>query len=157
MPDRYENYALQRSRLERIPDASKRLAAINRLNEKFGHPLEEEVESVSVVPGIPEHVKRNCVYYARWRVPELPMGLMLRIDKERIMNSTKPVAGAVAVIDSGNAWAHVAVVEEVMGKRVRISESNWGVEEVTERAGLPEQLRILGYFVPPDAVEGVLA
>ena len=92
----------------------------------------------------------NCVLYARTLVPSLPRGLFTLQNKKNIINSYTPSKGAVAVIDSGHEWGHVAVVTDVSsdGTTVTIQESNWGRCRIGSRTGSPQRLNILGYFQP---------
>jgi hypothetical protein len=92
----------------------------------------------------------NCVLYARTLVPSLPRGLFTLQNKKNIINSYTPSKGAVAIIDSGLEWGHVAVVTDVSpdGTTVTIQESNWRRCRIGSRTGSPQRLNILGYFQP---------
>lgn len=91
----------------------------------------------------------NCVLYARTLVPSLPRGLFTLKDKKNIINSNSPSQGAVAVIDSGHQWGHVAVVTSINSDgTITIQESNWGRCRIGSRTGSPQRLNILGYFQP---------
>ncbi len=97
----------------------------------------------------------NCVLYAKSQVPSLPNGLWTLQDKRRIINSSNPTVGAVAIIDNRDRnpvvrnWGHVAVVRNVYPNgTIRIQESNWGGCGIRYRTGTPANLGILGYFKP---------
>lgn len=89
----------------------------------------------------------NCVFYARCRKPNLPYGLWSLADKVAIINSDIPQSGAVAVIDSGLHWGHLAYVEAVNGTILTISEGNWVPGQCGQRQGTVEGLKILGFFI----------
>jgi len=91
----------------------------------------------------------NCVLYARTLAPSLPRGLFTLQDKIRIINSYQPSQGAVAIIDSGLQWGHVAVVTGVNSNgTISIQESNWTRCRIGSRSGTPQALRVVGYYQP---------
>ena len=115
--------------------------------------------SVVVATSIPSPAQAstafNCVLYAKSQVPSLPNGLWTLADKRRIINSSQPTPGAVAIIDNRVSnpvirnYGHVAVVRDVYGNgTIRIQESNWGGCGIRYRTGTPANLGILGYFRP---------
>lgn len=56
-------------------------------------------------------------------------------------------SGAVAVIDAGTHWGHLAYVEAVNGAILTISESNWVAGQCGQRQGTIAQLEIVGFFI----------
>jgi hypothetical protein len=102
----------------------------------------------------------NCVEYARIKVPSLPRGLFTRDDKLRVINSSVPSVGAVAIHNYSGA-GHVSVVTAVRVVRVpigrgkyrdetyvTITEANYRRCTISTRAGTPASLGIVGYFKP---------
>jgi hypothetical protein len=89
----------------------------------------------------------NCVLYARSRKPNLPFGLFTLAQKLHIINSKKPKVGAVAIIDTGQQWGHVAIVTFIGKQHITIQESNWISGKITERHGSESDLNIRGYFI----------
>ncbi|MDR7419597.1 MAG: CHAP domain-containing protein [Armatimonadota bacterium] len=91
----------------------------------------------------------NCVYYARCRVPSLPYNLFTYAQKVSIINSSTPRTGAVAVMNVGLPWGHLAVVEHVYPDgRIVVKESNYRAGQFTVRRGFPGELRVTGYYQP---------
>lgn len=88
----------------------------------------------------------NCVYYARCRKPTLPTGITSYSQKKAIINSYTPSAGAVAIINTGDAYGHVAYVESVSGSTIKISEGNWPYGSCGERSNTATALKIVGYY-----------
>lgn len=88
----------------------------------------------------------NCVFYARCRRPSLPYGLTTFAAKKAIITTTTPVAGAVAVINTGDAIGHVAYVESVSGSTIVLSEGNWPYGACGSRTGTMQSLKIVGFF-----------
>ena len=86
----------------------------------------------------------NCVLYARCRQPRLPFGLTSWSDKVRAINSKKPRAGCVAMIQTGSQYGHVAYVRRVSGSKIYIDEGNWG--GCNSRSGTASKLNIRGYW-----------
>ena len=92
----------------------------------------------------------TCVPYARAR-----SGLQLfgradtflgQVTEAGYSTSTTPIVGSIVVLDEG-AIGHVAVVEEVLGESIRISEQNYkGLYIVSERTIPVSYERILGYI-----------
>ncbi len=102
---------------------------------------------------------RECVTYARSRVPKLPYGLTTLAQKKAIINSYSCSAGSVAIIDGVAYYGHVAVVEGCFTSQtsgaIRITETNWQKGKRTERRAsntsitkAAQELKILGYFKP---------
>lgn len=88
----------------------------------------------------------NCVSYARCRKPSLPTGLTYYSQKKAIINSYTPSAGAVAIINTGDAYGHVAYVESVNGSTITISEGNWPYGSCGQRSNTASALKIVGYY-----------
>lgn len=95
-----------------------------------------------------ENNKCNCVLWVRQRVPSLPFGLWTLKDKKAIINSSKPKKGRVAIIETGEAPGHVALVIKKGLSHVTILEANYKACQITERHGTQTSLRIVGYFDP---------
>lgn len=102
---------------------------------------------------------RECVEYARSRVPSLPGGLWTIGDKRAIINSAAASVGSVAVVDvPGGRYreaGHVAVVDAVTANSITISETNFGGRHFQRRTATAASLRdaetalrIVGYFHP---------
>lgn len=102
---------------------------------------------------------RQCVIYARSRVPKLPYNLTTLADKMKIRNNYTCSAGSVAIIDGVPTYGHVAVVEGCHSSStsgaIRITETNWVAGKKTERRSsaktikdAEKELKILGYFKP---------
>jgi hypothetical protein len=102
---------------------------------------------------------RECVIYARSRVPSLPFGLTTWASKKKIINSQNCIAGSVAIIDTTayDAVGHVAVVEGCNSTKttgaIRITETNFSRGRKTERrtstntiANAAKELKIIGYY-----------
>jgi hypothetical protein len=103
----------------------------------------------------------QCVIYARAFVSSLPFGLHDYNDKLRIINSTVPRRGNVAVINLGKV-GHVAVVVSVdnsgSSRSIQIAEMNVPLDSLAPRyryatcganiADCEAQLKIVGYFRP---------
>jgi hypothetical protein len=99
-----------------------------------------------------EDIKCNCVLYAKSKVPSLPGGLWTLADKMKIVNSYIPLVGEVAIMNYAYPWGHVGIVVAVNGDKITIEEANFKRCEITRRTGTREELRILGYFRPPDVL-----
>jgi hypothetical protein len=102
---------------------------------------------------------RECVAYARSRVPSLPYNLWTWEDKKRIKNSSSCKKGSVAIIDVGNTIGHLAVVEDCdssgSSQSITIMETNWKPGYLTKRTSKnskisqsQSELKIYGYFKP---------
>lgn len=118
-------------------------------------PIQAYVTKAKVIGNDP----RQCVLYARSKLSTLPYGLTSYDDKVRIVNNSKPLVGAVAIIDMGNSTGHVAYVERAVAPyrgapaELEVSESNYISGKVTTRtayantlAEAQSLLRITGYF-----------
>lgn len=96
----------------------------------------------------------NCVFYARCKVPSLPYGLTYYSDKVRIINSSSPSVGSVAIMNVGAPYGHVGVVTTVKKDArgqvtsITINEANYSACKLTTRSGLPSTLKVTGYFKP---------
>jgi hypothetical protein len=99
---------------------------------------------------------RQCVDYARSRMPSLPYGLYTLNDKRNIINASSCKAGSVAIIDVGNSIGHVAYVESCdssgSSQSIVITETNWKAGYKTRRtaktskiSNAQSELRIIGY------------
>ena len=94
--------------------------------------------------------------YARSLVPRLPYGLSTISAKKKIINSTEPTTGAVAVQDIYGDTGHVSVVTDVRWYKrvggwqlsVTIKEANYRPCRITVRRGSPASLGIVGFFKP---------
>lgn len=95
----------------------------------------------------------NCVLWLRAnRVPSLPRGLETLEGKRKIINSTKPTVGSVAVMDIYGDVGHVAYVSKVKADgSIVVEEANYKTCKVTmDRTGKPSDgtFKVLGYFRP---------
>jgi hypothetical protein len=88
----------------------------------------------------------NCVAYARCRRTLPSIDLTLFSAKKSIVNSYTPTVGAVAIIDTGSVYGHVAYVEAVSGALVTIGEGNFPYGSCEHRTNTPANLRIVGYY-----------
>jgi hypothetical protein len=88
----------------------------------------------------------NCVYYARCRKPSLPYGLTSYSDKVAIINTQTASAGAVAIINTGSYYGHVAYVTSVSGSTINIAEGNWPSGSCGTRSGTKAGLNIAGFY-----------
>ncbi|MFS8071406.1 MAG: CHAP domain-containing protein [Byssovorax sp.] len=88
----------------------------------------------------------NCVYYARCRKPSLPYGLTSYNDKVGIINTQTASAGAVAIINTGSYYGHVAYVTSVSGSTINIAEGNWPSGSCGTRSGTKTGLKIAGFY-----------
>jgi len=86
----------------------------------------------------------NCVDYARCRQPRLPYGLTSWSEKVSKINSHRPRAGCVAMIQTSSYYGHVAYVNKVSGSRIFIDEGNWN--GCNRRSGTAAALNIKGYW-----------
>ena len=102
---------------------------------------------------------RECVDYARSRVASLPTGLFTIDDKRRIITSSRPRAGSIAIIEVPSGafaqYGHIAYVEAVTENSITITETNFGGRRFQKRtatgrdlADAERQLRIIGYYRP---------
>jgi hypothetical protein len=103
---------------------------------------------------------RECVDYARSRVPSLPTGLFTIEDKRKAISPNSSArAGSIAIIEvpSGDyaKYGHVAYVEAVSENAITITETNFGGRHYQRRiatgrdlADAERQLRIIGYYQP---------
>ena len=71
----------------------------------------------------PHNLGRNCVGFVRGK-RTLPQPLLTLADKKRIINSDKPVVGAVA-ITSESWYGHLSVVLEIKYDTIVIEEGNY--------------------------------
>ncbi len=74
--------------------------------------------------------------------------------KESQTNSNTPVVGSAAVIDTGDAYGHVAVVEKINNDgTINVVESNWNNDgRITRRTIDPGS--VYGYYVPQNKPAG---
>lgn len=102
---------------------------------------------------------RECVAYARSRVPSLPYNLWTYADKKKIKNSSSCKKGSVAIINTGDSVGHVAVVEDCdssgSSQSITVTETNWKRGNKTQRTSKTSkvsksesELNIYGYFKP---------
>ncbi len=113
---------------------------------------------------------RECVLYARSKVPALPYGLITLQDKLAIKNSNSCRAGTIAIMDYGIKIkdpktglyvpvGHVAYVEGCHSSStsgaIRVTETNFKAGYKTERRAstttlqaAQTELKILGYYDP---------
>ena len=89
---------------------------------------------------------RECVMYARDRVPSLPYNLKTYQSKLEIINDPTARAGSVAIMP-GSA-GHVAVVNAVIDDIIILEETNWDGAVRRIRIGTEQQLNINGYYNP---------
>lgn len=97
-------------------------------------------------------IRSNCVYFARYMVPSLPMGLTTLADKKAIINSTKAVPGAIAISTMGNSYyGHVCYVEAVNGNQITTLHGGMGSyygNHIVRVTGTATETKIIGYYVP---------
>ena len=102
---------------------------------------------------------RECVDYARSRMPTLPYGLFTFKNKTDMINSKTARVGSVAIINvptgEYSEYGHVAYVEEVTANSITISETHYSGRNYTLRrsvgrslANAEAQLHIVGYRRP---------
>ena len=113
---------------------------------------------------------RECVLYARSKVPTLPYGMITLQDKLAIKNSSSCKAGTIAIMDYGVKIkdpkaglyvpvGHMAYVEGCHSTSsngaIRVTETNFSAGRKTERrasnsslVAAQTELKILGYFDP---------
>jgi hypothetical protein len=97
--------------------------------------------------------QHNCVLFARSLVKSLPYGLTYFESKKAIINSSKAVEGAVAIVKTANSYGHVSYVETVNGSTITTIDANWtyqGKVHIVRRTGSASALGIVGYYVPKD-------
>ncbi len=119
------------------------------------HPKAASSPSVTVASDYDGKVstayQTNCVKFTRHLVPSLPYGLTYFQNKKNIINSNKPISGAVAIVKTSNVYGHVAYVEKVIGSTITTIDANWyyrGRSRIVRRTGSASSLRIVGYYVP---------
>jgi surface antigen len=89
----------------------------------------------------------NCVYYARCKSTHCaPSGMTTYADKQGKCNLWTAKVGAVAVINTGSTYGHVAVVTAISGTTITLRESNWCGKYVSSRSGTASGLNIYGYI-----------
>lgn len=98
----------------------------------------------------------NCVLWLRtYRVKTLPRGLETLVGKKKIINSSEPKVGSVAVMDIFGDVGHVAYVTAVNSDgTITVDEANYEDCKITSgRTGKPSDqgFRVLGYYVPPSS------
>lgn len=98
----------------------------------------------------------NCVLWLRaYRVPKLPRGLQTLAGKKKIINSSDPKVGSVAVMDILGDVGHVAYVTAVNSDgTITVDEANYKACQITSgRTGKPTDkgFKVLGYYVPPSS------
>ena len=125
----------------------------------IGGLLLPTIPEASVTTEVLERDSRECVAYARSRVPSLPHGLWDWNDKKNIKNSSKCKKGSVAIIDVGDDTGHLAVVEKCddsgSSQSIKITETKWKTGYLTQRTAksskiskAQSELKIFGYFRP---------
>lgn len=94
----------------------------------------------------------NCVAFARYKVPSLPGGLYNLQDKQNIINSHTPMAGAIAITRGNSSYGHVAYVESVSGANVVTLNGGFSGSGLTGHivriTGTESEQGILGYWYP---------
>jgi len=96
----------------------------------------------------------ECVVYSRMFAPNLPRIAWSETSKaknaeykRKVINTTTPQVGAVAIMPTVGFYGHTA---NVIGKNpdgtITIQEANYKDGKVTRRTGTPEELKIEGYF-----------
>ena len=98
----------------------------------------------------------NCVLWLRaYRVPSLPRGLDTLAGKKKIINSSEPKVGSVAVMNIFGDVGHVAYVTAVNSDgTITVDEANYKACKITSgRTGKPSDkgFQVLGYYVPPSS------
>lgn len=89
----------------------------------------------------------NCVYYARCKSSHCPAsGMTTYANKQGKCNLWTAKVGAVAVINTGSTYGHVAVVTAISGTTITLRESNWCGKYVSSRSGTASGLSIYGYI-----------
>ena len=114
----------------------------------------------------------NCVLYARTQVKPFPYGMWTIEDKKKIINSSSPKVGALAIMNVG-VWyihngvrvfsGHMGVVEKIsyaqkkcpacgtilknVPSYITIREANYVRCAITRRSGTSQELKILGFRV----------
>jgi len=123
-------------------------------DEEMENALRGFIESRVVTSSSCEDTyKCNCVLYVKYckGVP-LPSGLTTWKAKLKIINSSVPIVGAVAIIDTTATVkeGHVAYVQTVNPDgTITIDEANYHTCEVGQRTGTPQALKVVGYYVVP--------
>jgi hypothetical protein len=119
------------------------------------HPKAASVPIVSIAKDYDNKVgdtyQENCVLFTRSLVKSLPYGLLSFENKKAIINSSKAVVGAVAIVKTGNSYGHVSYVEKVNGSTITTLDANWtyqGKVHIVRRTGSASVLGIVGYYVP---------
>lgn len=102
--------------------------------------------------GIGASTIANCVAFARYKVPSLPGGLYTLQDKQNIINSHTPAAGAIAITRGDSSAGHVAYVESVSGTNVVTLNGGFSGSGLTGHivriTGTESEQGILGYWYP---------
>lgn len=100
----------------------------------------------------------NCVAFARYKVPSLPGGLYNLQDKQNIINSHTPMAGAIAITRGNSSYGHVAYVESVSGANVVTLNGGFSGSGLTGHivriTGTESEQGILGYWYPAGVSAG---
>lgn len=153
-----DEFEAKRFFVERIRDNEQRKEALEKFDKRYGIKPETESKGAKVAtfdevigeedkPEEKKPVWDNCVEYARLKCPTLPRGLTTGEAKRAIINSPIPTKGAVAIVETGTDYDHVAYVEDTfLDGTVELSEANWGKPDISFRRGTPEELKIVGYF-----------
>ena len=103
----------------------------------------------------PSNLKNNCVLFARSVVSDLPLVGLSETShevnangKRKVINSSVPAAGSVAIMPETGFYGHVGVVESVNGDgTVTIVEANNPSGTIRRRTVNPQQAGIEGYYV----------
>ncbi|HRZ58837.1 MAG TPA: CHAP domain-containing protein [Candidatus Paceibacterota bacterium] len=125
----------------------------------LGTLLTVTVAEAAITTDVLGRDSRECVIYARSRVPSLPRNLWTWNDKKAIKNSSSCKKGSVAIIDVGNSIGHVAVVERCdssgSSQGITITETGWKRGYLTKRTSKTKkisksqsELKIYGYYRP---------
>lgn len=94
-------------------------------------------------------IKANCVYFARYKVPSLPTGLISLQDKKNIINGYTAKVGAIAITTGNSSAGHVAYVEAVDGNMVTTLNGGWKDGTHIGRWTSSESTQgIIGYWYP---------
>lgn len=96
----------------------------------------------------------ECVVYSRMFAPNLPRIAWSDTSKaknaeykRKVINTTTPEVGAVAIMPTVGFYGHTAnVIAKNPDGTITIQEANYKDGKVTRRTGTPEELKIEGYF-----------
>lgn len=98
---------------------------------------------------LPAATKKNCVSFARYKVPSLPGGLLTYQNKVNIINSHVARVGAIAITRGNSSYGHVAYVEAVNGNNVTTLNGGWGNgQHIGRWTGTESEQGIVGYWYP---------